>query len=163
MTDQPDSSSTAAETEPRPTTYDEASSSRRGREVLDARARFGELTDRHLSARSRAILEARGEYTPEKAAALQHPEPLTVSEHLELLANGEVMARYYRHPSQVDHAARAGATWDQIAAARGQSPQAARREYRAWAEGQHKYAGMDDATYTAAVERAAEYEAEAGQ
>jgi hypothetical protein len=52
------------------------------------------------------------------------------------MATGEVVARRYRHPSDLD-ALKAGATWEQIGAARGDSAEQARREYRAWAEGQH--------------------------
>ena len=71
-----------------------------------------------------------------------------------MLALGERIARYYRHPSQVDMAVRAGASWAQIAAATGTTEVAARAAYREWAEGQHKYASMDDAEYAAALERA---------
>ena len=63
--------------------------------------------------------------------------PLTVAEHLEVLALGERIARYYRHPSQVDKAVKAGASWEQIAAATGTTAEAARAAYREWAEGQH--------------------------
>ena len=49
-------------------------------------------------------------------------EPLGAPEWLELMAAGEVLARYYRHPTTLDHAMKAGATWDQIGAARGTSP-----------------------------------------
>jgi hypothetical protein len=77
-----------------------------------------------------------------------------VAEHLEMLALGEAIAFYYRHPAGVDHAVRAGATWEQIAAARNTTAEAARAAYREWAEGQHKYSGMSDADYAAALERA---------
>ena len=103
---------------------------------MKAQARYEELTDRDLYARSRAELEARGEYDPAKHGTAA-PEPLTVSERLELLANGEVLARYYRHPSMLDHAVKAGASWEQIGAARGASADQARQDYREWAEGQH--------------------------
>jgi hypothetical protein len=120
--------------------------------------RYEELTDRNLMSRSIAGLQARGEYDPGR-----HPDPagyppLTVDEHLEMLALGEAIAFYYRHPAGVDHAVRAGATWEQIAAARNTTAEAARAAYRKWAEGQHKYAGMGDAEYAAALERAADPE-----
>jgi hypothetical protein len=148
--------------QPRPTTYHEASGS--GWDFVKAQARYRELTERGLYARSRAALEARGEYDPARHGT-RVPEPLTVSEHLELLANGEVLARYYRHPSMLDHAVKAGASWEQIGAARGTSAEQARQDYREWAEGQHNLwtgayggeggrFGMDDAEYAAAIERA---------
>ena len=71
-----------------------------------------------------------------------------------MLALGERIARYYRHPSQVDKAVKAGASWAQIAAATGTTEDAARAAYREWAEGQHKYAGMGDDEYAAALKRA---------
>jgi len=49
------------------------------------------------------------------------------SEHLEMLALGEVIARHDRHPSQVHHTVMAGATWEQTAATTGGDP---RRRYR---------------------------------
>ena len=61
-----------------------------------------------------------------------------------MLARGEAIAFYYRHPAGVDHAVKAGATWEQIAAARNTTPEAARAAYREWAEGQHQYASMGD-------------------
>jgi len=39
-----------------------------------------------------------------------------------MLAAGEVIARRYRHPSQVPHTVMAGATWEQAAAAAGGDP-----------------------------------------
>ena len=122
--------------------------------LRDQIARYEELAVRDLTARSIATLKARGEYDASK-----HPDPagyppLTVAEHLELLALGEAIAFYYRHPAAVDHAVRAGATWEQIAAARDTTAEAARAAYREWAEGQHKYAGMGDAAYDAAIEAA---------
>jgi hypothetical protein len=158
MTDRPDSGSTAAETEPRPTTYHEAT--RSGRTWLDARDRWDELTQRDLSARARAKLVARGEYDPAKHGT-GDPEPLSLSEHMEVLANGEAVARVYRHPGQVHLAVQAGASWEQIAAATGSTENRARQEYREFAEGQHRLwvdyegkFGMGDAEYTAALARA---------
>ena len=111
----------------------------------------------------RGLLEARGEYDPAKNGTAS-PEPLTVSERLELLANGEVLARYYRHPATLAHAVEAGASWEQIGAARGASAEQARQDYREWAEGQHNLwtgkwggepgrSGLDDAGYAAAIAR----------
>ena len=132
-----------------PQTYHEASDG----DLSDQIGRYKELSCRDLTARSIATLKARGEWTEERARVLdpgKYP-PLTVAEHLEMLALGERIARYYRHPSQVDNAARAGASWDQIAAATGTTEDAARAAYRDWAEGQHKYAGMSNATYVEAL------------
>jgi len=120
----------------------------------DQRARYEELTNRELMSRSIATLQARSEYDPAKHPDPAGYEPLTVGEHLEMLALGEAIAFYYRHPADVDHAVRAGATWEQIAAARNTTAEAARAAYREWAEGQHKYAGMGDAEYAAALEAA---------
>jgi hypothetical protein len=124
--------------------------------LLDQRARYEELTGRDLTARSIATLKARGEYDASK-----HPDPagyppLTTAECLEMLAFGEALAFYYRHPGGVDRAVRAGATWEQIAAAGNTTAETARAAYREWAEGQHKYAGMSDAAYAAAIEAAGE-------
>jgi len=87
-----------------------------------------------------------------------------VDERLELLANGEVLARYYRHPAALAHAVEAGASWEQIGAARGASAEQARQDYREWAEGQHNLwtgkwggepgrSGLDDAAYAEALRR----------
>ena len=90
-------------------------------------------------ARSIATLKARGN-GPRTAPARERGKfpPLTVAEHVEMLALGERIARYYRHPSQVDKAVSAGASWAQIAAATGTTEDAARAAYREWAEGQHR-------------------------
>jgi hypothetical protein len=136
-----------------PQTYHEASAF----PLPDQIARYEELTDRDMAARSIATLQARGEYDEEKARILPlgKYQPLTAAEHLELLALGEAIAFYYRHPAGVDRAVRAGATWEQIAAARNTTAEAARAAYREWAEGQHQYAGMSDDEYAAAIRRAA--------
>jgi len=133
-----------------PQTYHEAS----GGSIAGQIDRYRELDERDLMARSIAILKARGTYKPNEHVNEEKFPPLTVAEHLEMLALGERIARYYRHPSQVDHAIRAGASWDQIAAATGTTEDAARAAYLEWAEGHHKYAGMDDEEYAAALERA---------
>jgi hypothetical protein len=76
------------------------------------------------------------------------------------MAIGEVLARYYRHPAMLDHAARAGASWEQIGAARGTSAEQARQDYREWADGQHPLLtwtegriGMSDVEHAAALAR----------
>ena len=132
-----------------PTTYNEASTGN----IADQIDRYRELADREITARSIAILQGRGEWTEDRARVLDPDKypPLTVAEHVEMLALGERIARYYRHPSQVDKAVRAGARWEQIAAATGTTEDAARAAYREWAEGQHKYAGMSNATYVEAL------------
>jgi hypothetical protein len=128
-----------------------------------ARDRYAELSDRDLSARTAALLRERGEFDP---ASLGHQlvaasEPLSAAEHLEHMAIGEVLARYYRHPSMPDHAVKAGASWEQIGAARGTSAGQARRDYREWAEGQHNLLtwtegriDMSDAEHPTAIARA---------
>jgi hypothetical protein len=133
-----------------PVTYNEASSG----SLPDQIARYHELSERDLMAGAIATLKARGTYQPNEHVNEERFPPLTVAEHLEMLALGEVIARYYRHPSQVDKALKAGATWPQIAAATGTTAEAARGAYREWAEGQHKYAGMGDAEYAAALKAA---------
>ena len=135
-----------------PQTYHEAS----GGNLPDQIARYHELSERDLMAGSIATLKTRGTYKPNEHVNEDRFPPLAVAEHLEMLALGEVIARYYQHPSQVHAAVKAGATWDQIAAATGTTAEATRIAYREWAEGQHKYAGMDDAEYTAAVKAASE-------
>jgi hypothetical protein len=145
----------------RPATYNEADEI--DWDIVKAQARYEDLTDRDLYARSRAALEARGEYDPARHGT-RTPEPLTVDERLELLANGEVLARYYRHPATLAHAVEAGATWEQIGAARGASVEQARQDYREWAEGQHNLwtgkwggepgrSGLDDAGYAESLRR----------
>jgi hypothetical protein len=146
----------------RPVTFHGASGS--GRTWLDARDRYDELTQRDLLARARATLVARGTYDPAVHGTAEHT-PLSLAEHLEVLANGEVVARVYRHPVQVDRAVQAGASWEQIAAALGVTEAQARHGYREWAEGQYQLwrdyggrFGLDEAAYAAAIARA-----EAGQ
>lgn len=146
----------------RPLTYDAAESVYRG-DLATARERYEELTGRDLCVRSAALLRERGQFDPDNigAQALAAAEPLVVAERLELLAIGEVLARYYRHPSMLDHAAKGGASWEEIGAARGTSADQARQAYRDWAEGQHNLLswtagrlGMSDAEYAEAVARA---------
>ena len=140
----------AEEAAKRPVTYNNASTGN----IVDQIDRYRELADHDTMARSIATLKARGTYVPNEHVNEEKFPPLTVAEHLEMLALGERIARYYRHPSQVDKAVRAGASWQQVADATGTTPEAARAAYREWAEGQHKYAGMGDGEYSAALERA---------
>ena len=140
----------AADPDTRPVTYREASEG----SIVDQIGRYRQLADRDVMARAIATLRARGTYQPSEHVNEEEFPPLTVPELLETLALGEVIARYYRHPCQVDHAVRVGATWEEIAAATDMTPDAARAAYREWVEGQHTYAGMSDAEYAAALELA---------
>ena len=137
-----------------PTTYNEVT----GGNIADQMDRYRELAEHDLMARSIATLKARGEWTEDRARALNPDKypPLTPAEYLEMLALGERIARYYRHPSQVDKAVRAGASWAQIAAATGTTEESARAAYREWADGQHRLhadigIGVDDDEYAAAI------------
>jgi hypothetical protein len=158
---------------PRATTYWQAQHGYQT--TIDARERFEELMNRDLLARSYATLKARGEYDPHKHGD-GNREPLTAAEHLEILAAGEVLARYYRHPARIDEAVKAGASWPQIAEATGSDETTARQAYREWADSQHRLHtdyegrfGMDDAEHVAAISHAcepsvrSETEHEAGQ
>src|SRR5260370_16064791 len=117
-----------------PLTYNEAAAGN----IADQIMRYGELAQHDALAGAIAIGKARGTYEPNQYVNEQKFPPLTVAEHLEMLALGERIARYYRHPSQVDSAVKARASWDQIAAAAGTTAEEARAAYREWAEGQHR-------------------------
>lgn len=115
-------------------------------------------------------LQARGTFDPQRHGDADKYPPLTADEHLEVLALGEVLARHYRHPSQVGHALKAGVSWAQVAAATGTDEATARREYQAWADGQRRlhqdYAGkfgMSPTDHAAAIARATDAEREAGR
>jgi hypothetical protein len=140
----------AADPDTRPVTYREASEG----SIVDQIGRYRQLADRDVMARAIATLRSRGTYRPSEHVNEVEFPPLTLPELLEMLALGEVIARYYRHPCHVDHAVRAGATWEEIAAATDTTPGAAQAAYRMWVEGQHKYAGMSDAEYATALELA---------
>ena len=152
---------------PRAITYYQAQTSYRC--TIDARERFEELTNRDLRyARTRHSKPAAPTTRNEHGDAGQY-QPLTAAEHLEILAAGEMLARYYRHPALVHQAVKAGASWTQVAAATGSDEATVRQGYREWADGQHRlYAdyqgkfGMDDAEHAAAISRACEPPAEAG-
>jgi hypothetical protein len=139
-------------------TYDEAERQYGG--TLGSRQRFDELTHCDALVRAVAGLKARGEYDPDRHTA-DPGEPLTLSEYLEILAIGEVLARAYRHPAHVHAAVTAGATWAQVADATGCSEQDVRRAYRDWADGQHRIwrmyggrFGLSDDEHAAAIARA---------
>ena len=145
---------------PRAITYDQAETGYRS--TIDARERFEELTNRDLMVRAHATLKARGTYDPHKHGDAEKYQPLTAGEHLEILAAGEMLARYYRHPAIVHHAVLAGASWRQVAAATGSDEATVRQAYREWAGSQHRLYigyegkfGMDDAEHAAAISRAA--------
>ncbi|MGJ6967198.1 hypothetical protein ACSDR0_35305 [Streptosporangium sp. G11] len=122
--------------------------------------RYNELAARNASARARAELLARGTYDPARHGAEDRP-PLTVAEHLELLALAESIARTVRHPANVHHALLAGATWADIAHAVDSDEPAVRRHYRQWADDQHDLnrhhptLGMTADEHAAATARAA--------
>jgi hypothetical protein len=154
----------------RPLTYDDAQSAYQS-SLHAARDRYAELSDRGLCARSVALLRERGEFSPQNPGhqSLAQREPMSAADHLEHMALGEVLARYYRHPSMLDLAAKAGASWEQIGAARGTSAEQARQDYRAWADGQHSLLsygdgrfGMSDADYAASLARASRPEPASG-
>ena len=143
-----------------PTTYSEASEM----PFTDVLNRYQALENRSTAARAIATLKARGEYEPNEHVNDEKFPPLTVAEHLEMLALGEVIARHYRHPALVHHAVLAGATWEQIAAATGGDADQARQAYGQWAEGQHRLRqdfpggtiGLGDDEYAAALKAAGE-------
>jgi hypothetical protein len=146
-------------TSPPATTYQETSG--RYRSTADARERFEELAVREVSARAFMALAARGDYDRRAHGDPGRSRPLTVTEHLELLAAGELLSRYYRHPAHAHRALQAGATWAQVAAATGRDEAQARRDYRAWAQDEHQLwtdhdgeFGIDAAEYAAAAARA---------
>lgn len=144
---------------PPATTYQETAG--RYRSASDARERFEELVARDVTAHALAALVGRGDYDPRIHGDTADSAPLVVTEHLELLAAGELLARYYRHPAHAHRALQAGATWEQVAAATGRDEAQARRDYREWAEDEHRLwqdyggrLGIDDTEYAAAVARA---------
>jgi hypothetical protein len=148
--------------DPRPLTCDAVELVYQERLLTAGRDRYDALAVRKLAADSVALLRERGEFDPAKPGhqALASRPPLTTDDYLEQMALGEALARYYRHPSMLDRAAKTGATWEQIGAARGTSVGQARLDYREWAVGQHDLHahygrwGLDDDEYAAAIARA---------
>jgi hypothetical protein len=140
------------------TTYDEASAM----PFTDVLNRYQALDGRDSTARAIATLQARGAWNDDRSLNPDDYPPLTASEHLELIALGEVIARHYRHPALVHHAVLAGATWQQVADAAGGDVHQARQDYQAWAEGQRQLRrefpdgtlGLGEDEYRAAVEAA---------
>jgi hypothetical protein len=140
-----------------PVTYHEASTGN----LTGQMERYRDLAQHDALAGAIAIGKARGTYEPNEYVNEEKFPPLTMAEHLEMLALGERIARYYRHPSQVDKAVKAGASWAQIAAATGTTEDAARAAYREWAESLHQLhadmgMGMGDDQYAAAIRAADE-------
>ena len=139
-------------------TYDEAS----GIPFPDVLNRYQALNDRDTMARAIATLHARGEWNDDRSLNLGDYPPLTLAEHLEMLALGEVLARHFAHPAHVHHAVMAEATWEQIAAAAGGDPRRARERYHQWAIGQRELReqypdgliGLSEDEYRAAVKAA---------
>jgi hypothetical protein len=130
--------------------------------LTDVLNRYQALNDRDSMARSIATLKARGAWHADRTLNPDDYPPLTTAEHLEMLALGEALARYYRHPAQVHHAVLAGATWAQISAATATAETEARAAYREWAEGQHRLRqdypggtiGISDDEYATALKAA---------
>jgi hypothetical protein len=153
---------------PRPVTYDDASRLY-GPGTRAASGRYDDLSMRDFLAGAYAKLRASGQYDPDKHGT-GSTGPLTVAEHLELLATQEYLSRAYKPSFEVDLALRAGATWAQLAEALGTDEASARAAYREWADGQHHLLtwtdgriGMSDAEHESAIERAAGPNREAGQ
>ncbi len=143
-----------------PVTYDEAC-------LLpwtDVLMRWQELEQRDAMARSIAALQARGKWNADRSLDPADYPPLSVAEHLELLALGEAAARRLRHPAAVHQAVLAGATWQQIGEATGGDADQARKAYRKWAEDQHRLReqfpdgslGLGGEEYAAALEAVCE-------
>jgi hypothetical protein len=127
--------------------------------IADQINRYRELEQHDALAGAIATGKARGNYEPDEHVNEEKYPPLTLAEHLEMLALGERIAQYHREPLQVDKALKAGASWEQIAAAAGTTAEAVRASYVQWAEGQHQLHadmgfGLDDDEYAAAIARA---------
>src|SRR5580658_4565231 len=90
----------AGEAARRPVTYHEAVTG----SIVDQEKRYRQLAQHDALAGAIAIGKARGTYEPSQYVNEEKYPPLTVAEYLEMLALGEVIARYYRHPSQVHEA-----------------------------------------------------------
>lgn len=80
-----------------------------------------------------------------------------------MLATAEYLSRAYKPHGEVDHALKAGASWQQVADALDSDEASARVAYRAWADGQHEMLcwtedrlGMSDAEYAEVLARAGE-------
>jgi len=126
--------------QPGPSTYLQASGS--DWNLVTSRERYEELTDRDMSAGTAAKLRERGEFDPAKPGhrLVAEAQPLTADERLELMAHGEVLARHYRHTAMLDHAAKAGATWEQIGDVRGTSAEQGPRRLPQMSRGPARHA-----------------------
>jgi hypothetical protein len=91
--------------------------------ISKARERHEQLTDRILFARAAQQAAAQGQ--PVRTAR----EPLTRDEHLEYLALGEMLARYYRPRYEVAAAFAAGASVAEVALALDISEEQVRERY----------------------------------
>jgi hypothetical protein len=98
--------------------------------------RYDKLAAQDASARARVELVTRGTYDPARHGAEDRP-PLTVAEHIELLALAECIARTVRHPANIHHALLAGVTWAEIARVIDSDEASVRRDYQQWADDQH--------------------------
>lgn len=129
--------------------------------------RYNRLAAKDASARARTELVARGAYDPDRHGTEDRP-PLTVAEHIELLALAECIARTVRHPANVHHALLAGVTWAEIAGIVDSDERAVRRDYRQWADDQYDLhrcypdRGMTAEEHAAATARATEGVGDAG-
>lgn len=102
--------------------------------------RRSELSGRDALAGAVAGLLATGQHDPDKHPALDSPDaqPLTVDEHLELLAVEESIRCHVMtgRGITIRRARQAGAQWADIAAALGADVAAAQAELAAWIAGQ---------------------------
>ena len=108
--------------------------------LLDAQARFEQL-DRQATANTLAAwLRRRGEFdaaNPDHRAVADVPL-LTKDEQLEHMATGALLADHYANDDFLHNAVEAGASWEEIAMARGNKTAAVQGEYRGWIEAQRK-------------------------
>jgi hypothetical protein len=111
--------------------------------------RQGDLDIRKTLARGFASLVASGEHDSSKHTSLDDPaaQPLTVAEHLELLAVEESIRRrvMYSRALAIRDALEAGARWEQVAAAIGTDIETAKATFECWIIGQERlYDRSDD-------------------
>ena len=148
-----------------PTPYDYEHLTCHGREappgLSDLVREYVELNQRDLLARHRDVIG------PDESN-----EPLTVHDHLGMLALSEAIARRARNfrGLEIHDAVRADATWAQVATALGTSVATAQSAYRRWVEGQRRLnhmseesdrrLGLDERAYAQAMARLAPPEAE---
>jgi hypothetical protein len=105
------------------------------------------------------------DFLAHRAAPGQRAEPLSVADHLTVLALSEAIAlraRQFRG-TEMDAALGAGATWLEVGTAVNATATMAKERYRAWADGQHmlwrntppgcRPIGLDDEAHAAALAR----------